>query len=316
MPQTFCEKEKLIVIYMSDPFSIVNHIQYKEYMTHFVSKEKCKKLIAKSSTKLEKADADVYALRARNALLESKLRALMQRCAPKKAECSVTSLELHPEYIALKKAEHKGKVSGGQQCPEVLEAQAKLEVLRKQCGKPKCEGDCKPGPIEKHPGYPALMEAHRRQLLEAQSSVEGEMRKKLRSDIRSHPDYSYFKSYYESEIAKLKAQIKPCKECPKQESCPSCPSCPKQENCPDCPTKCSKPNCRKCPKCIKCTSKSKKPLPQAANAGAAESLQINSGQVVTRERQPRPFSYSSVPVLNPNVKMGSGRVHYYDNMKF
>lgn len=287
----------------SDSFAIENHIQYKNHMKNYISKKKCSYLLTDCRDKLEKSEAAVKALKTRNTLLESKLRALINKCAPKKQGCPMIPLKSHPEYIALKKAESVAKA--GSQCPEVLEAQKKLEVLRNQYGKPKCE--CKPESIEKHPDYASLIDSCRKKIREAESRIESDMTKKMRTDIRSHPDYSYFKSYYESEIAKLKAQAKPCPPCTET----TCPPLNKCTECPQCPTL----NCKECPKCPKCASR--KPLPQAANAGEAETLQIKSGKINVYEDQPRPFSYSNVPTINPHRRMSeSGRVHYYDTMKF
>jgi hypothetical protein len=194
-------------------FSIRNHVQYNEHMKDYVTKEKCRELISKYSERL-------VTLEKQNAKLE-KIKA---KCMPKQSKCPPGQLDKHPDYIALKK-----------QCPTAF---GRLDLLRKQCGKPKCPTcptcpecpsvaspkcrNCPPckkcagknTPIMNHPDYPALLESHRKELTVAMSKVEGEFKRKTRTDIRYHQDYQYFKSYYESIIQSLKSG-----------KCPDCPKC-------------------------------------------------------------------------------------------
>lgn len=201
-------------------FSIRNHVDYHEHMKGFISKEKVKTLMGKYDQRLRELEKANNALQKNNA----KLRKIADKCMPKKPACPLVPLESHPDFIKLKN-----------QCPSTF---SKLNQLRKECGKPKCPTcppcpDC-PGPqspkcascpecahcsggkqpISKHPDYPALAEKHRQEISAAKSKVESEMKRKRRTDIRFHPDYPYFKAYYESVIKTAKAG-----------KCPPCPTC-------------------------------------------------------------------------------------------
>lgn len=207
-----------------DEFSIQNHVDYHEHMKKFISKKKVKTIMDKYDQRLKELEKSNAVLRANNA----KLRRIADKCMPKKPQCPLVPLESHPDFINLKK-----------QCPSAF---SKLDEIRKECGKPKCPQcptcpDCPSmqspkcpacpicpncsgdkQPISKHPDYPALAEKHRREISEAKSYVEREMKRKTRTDIRLHPDYPYFKAYYESVIATAKAG-----------KCPPCPTCAERD---------------------------------------------------------------------------------------
>lgn len=207
-----------------DEFSIRNHVDYRDHMKGFISKKKVKTIMNKYDQRLKALEKANRTLQRNNA----KLQRIADKCMPKKPKCPLVPLEAHPDFIRLKK-----------QCPPAF---SKLDKLRKECGKPKCpqcptcpdcpspqspkcpscpQCSCCSGnkqPISKHPDYPALAEKHRQEISSAVSKVEGEMKRKNRTDIRFHPDYQYFKAYYESVIQTAKAG-----------KCPPCPKCAERD---------------------------------------------------------------------------------------
>lgn len=350
---------------MADQFDIRNHINYKEHMKQFISKEDCKALLKagqdKNTELREKASARIKEERAKVGKIRDRARAivarerqqriqmeaqlnkmrdefkvLLARCPPPvKDKCPLVPLEQHPGYIAMKKAEKKQQ--GRCTDPEVLKAKAQLRAAQEQCRKPKCD----PEPITKHPDYESLMEECQNKIDKAKSEVEAEMKRKLRTDIRYHPDYSYFKSYYESKIADLQSKLEQaarpapkCPECPKVE-CPKCPECV-QKPCPTCkPTPCPKPKkvecpkcpvCQKCPKCPAC--KKGKPCPKAhpvkackkckaVSKAVAEAAQEEAQKVVLPAEEQVKSSKRPVPqaaaaeaetLSGPNALIRSGHI--------
>ncbi len=279
-----------------DPFNIVNHVDYKEHMKAYLLKTECASLLAQ-------AKKEIIRQQKANSLLQEQVNSMkgvyadaLKRCPlPVKPLCPVIPLSQNPEYIAMKKREKELLVK----CPSLSEAKEKLHNLEEECTAPPTV--CKEAHIKKHSGYPALIEKWRKQMsdmkatLEAEcqkrhdtekSQLEAEMKRKLRTDIRDHPDYKYFKNYYESRIAQLQKTIDGF-------------SCPKQTVCPTCPT-------LKCPE----------PKPQAFSVNDSESL---TGQDSLRKKQwdneePRGFLRTQVPMLNPSGKIGN--TYAYDPIEF
>jgi hypothetical protein len=285
---------------MSD-YSITNHIDYKKHMKNYVTLQKCHEMHKSSSEKYvdlrdrcnarlskardilrEQQDA-ISTLEKQNAELRSHLNTLAPM--PTAPKCPLVPLSRHPEYIELRKKQAEAKAAlreeqrkaeqtqlDADKCPDVIMAKRKLQELRKQCKIAKCN----PGDIADHPDYKALIEQHLADIAEAQSKIEAEMKRKMRTDIRTHPDYNYFKAYYESEIAKLALKV------PKPSKCPTCPKCTIQKE------PASKPD----------------PVPEPS----VDRAPVYGGP-------PRPFGTSHIPTMNTNIPAGN-RIHYYDTMKF
>jgi len=299
---------------MSNVYDIKNHVDYQTHMTDFISKQRVRELLKKYVTQAEQQEVTIAQLKN----IVAKQNAALAKCPkPVKpdpcSKCKVNIKE-HPEYKRVLGVLDK-LTKQPEQCTndEIKQAKSNLIKLQKRCGaecpqvKPEIKQDPKPEPvptkcepcpdkplppIEQHPDFERLA----RELNRKHNS------KPL--DIRVHPDYAYFKGFYEDKISKMQSELKkhkakkaiqckPCKkqECPKCQRCPKCPEC-KTTKQPACP-KCEKTQCPKCPKCIAMTAQPK------AKANVPAYHQYNKAP----EQGPRPFIQSSISQLNPTAKI-------------
>lgn len=328
---------------MSNVYDITNHVDYQRHMTDFISKERVRGLLKKYVTQIEEQEVQITQLKN----LIGKQNAALAKC-PKPDPCAKCKVDIknHPEYKRVlglldklsKKPEEctnsdieKAKANliklqkrCGADCPKVEKPKEKEcpkcpKCEQKECPEPKPCPPCPPQkplpPIEQHPDFERLIR-------ELNKKHNGKP-----ADIRLHPDYAYFKGYYEDKIAKLEDSVrkhkakaakvkgkkcKPCKkhECPK---CPECPECPPQKQCPKqkkCPPQKECPPAPACPKCPKTVAMTAKPNPVQAEVPAFH--QYNKAP----EGGPRPFRQSRISQLNPTAKIPGQPLYRYDPVSF
>ena len=209
----------------TDPFNIINHVDYKEHMKAYVLKKNLTSMIEQANKEEAKhIQNNKDMLKELNIMKKVYIESLKRCPLPVKPLCPIIPLEQNLEYIAMKKRD-KALLT---KCPNLSEAKDKLNNLEKECIAPekKCIASEKEH-IEKHVDYPSLIAHWRKQMdnmkavLEKEyqtrlnvenSKLETEMKRKLRTDIRSHPDYTYFKNYYEARIAELQKTVNECHE--------------------------------------------------------------------------------------------------------